>query len=187
MKKTTLLLTAALLSSPLISACSTEMAIIGGATYGLLSQEEETNFTEQSYAVADYLIQPAQSFIRNGDLIIAEPLTDAEHPGMSSTLSKMIPERIGVRFSQLGYRTDLSKVATTEDVNYLKPSITKGEKPDFVLSGNYRARRDELDINMRIIDVRGNRVISAFDYVMPLSRDLKELATPKPQIMRVDQ
>ena len=179
MKKITSLLACLLM----IGAC-TEVAVISGATYGILSQEEDINFTEQSYAVADYLIQPAQSYIKRYDLIAAEPLKDSEHPTMSSTLSKMIPERIGTRFSQLGYRVDLSQVSTGGDGHRLSPAA-KGEKAKFVLAGSYLRRRNEMDVNMRIIDVRAGRIISSFDYTVELSRDLKDLSEPKPQIIRV--
>ena len=168
----------------LVGACTAQNAIIGGVTYGLLSQEEDINFTEQSYAVADYLIQPAQTYIKRYDLIVAEPLKDSQHPGMSSTLSKMIPERIGTRFSQLGYRVDLSEVSTGGDGDHLTASA-KGEKPKFILSGSYLRRRDEMDVNMRIIDARAGRIISSFDYIVELSRDLEKLSEPKPQILRV--
>lgn len=104
---------------------------------------------------------------------------------MSSTISKMIPEQIGIRLSQLGYRMDLSRVATGTDTNYLKPSITTGEKPDFILSGTYLRRRIEMDVNMRIIDVKAGRVIAAYDYIIPLTREVNDLATPEPKIVRM--
>lgn len=154
------------------------------AAHGIFPQEE-TNFNQQSYAVADYLIQQASTFIKRGDLIIAQPLSDSEQPGMSSNFSKMIPEQIGVRLSQLGYRMDLSSVASSPDTNYLKPSIANGEKPDFVLSGTYMRRRIEMDVSMRIVDIKAGRVIASYDYIMPLTREVNKLATPTPKIIRM--
>jgi len=164
------------------TGCTTEF--LNTAAHGIFPQEQ-TNFTQQNYAVADYLVQQAQTFIGRNDLLLAEPLTDSQQPGMSSTFSKMIPEQIGIRLSQLGYRMDLSKVATSADTNYLKPSISTGEKPDFIVSGSYTRRRIEMDVNMRIIDIKAGRVIAAYDYIIPLTREVNELATPKPKIERV--
>ena len=165
-----------------LTGCSSEF--LDTRTYGIFPQQE-TNFTEQNYAVADYLSGQAYSFINKRDLIVAELLTDQEQPGMTSTLSKMIPEQVGIRLSQLGYRMDLSKVATSADTNYLKPSIASGEKPDFVVSGTYLRRRIEMDVSMRIIDVRAGRVVAAYDYILPLTRETNEMATPAPKIERV--
>lgn len=171
-----------LASLTLLGGCSSEF--LNTAAYDIFPQEE-TNFTPQNYAVADYLIQQANTFIGRTDLIIAEPLTDVEQPGMSSTISKMIPEQIGIRLSQLGYRMDLSQVATAADTNYLKPSIATGEEPGFVLSGTYMRSRTEMDVNMRIIDKNAGRVIAAYDYILPLTREINNLATPKPKIVRM--
>ncbi|MCB9982784.1 MAG: hypothetical protein H6861_03785 [Rhodospirillales bacterium] len=180
LSKTCLLALAAL---GLGGGCSSEM--LDTATYGIFPQSE-TNFKEQNYAAADYLIQQARTFIGRGDLMIAEPLSDTKQPGMSSTISKMIPEEIGIRLSQLGYRMDLSRVATGAGANYLKPSITQGEKPDFVLSGSYLRRRIEMDVSLRIVDTRAGRVIASYDYIMPLNRETAELAKPQPKIVRME-
>jgi len=172
----------ALAALSLGSGCSA--STINTATYGIFPQEE-INFKEQNYAAADYLIQQARTFIKRGDLVMAEALTDSNQPGMSSTISKMIPEQIGIRLSQLGYRMDLSRVSTGADTNYLKPSITRGEKPDFVLAGTYLRRRIEMDVSLRIVDTRAGRVIASYDYIMPLNRETAELAQPKPKIVRM--
>jgi len=164
----------------------TAVVASGAAVVGYMSLEEEANFTEQNYAVADYMIQQASTFIdRRRDLIIAQPLSDSLQPGMGSTISKMIPERVGIRLSQLGYRMDLSHVATAADTNYLKPATVAGEKPDFMLSGTYTRRRNEMDVNMRIVDMRSGRVVSVYDYILPLTREAKKLAQPKPKIVRL--
>ncbi|HOO81510.1 MAG TPA: FlgO family outer membrane protein [Alphaproteobacteria bacterium] len=167
----------------LASGCSPEA--LNTAAYGIFPQEQ-TNFKEQNYAAADYLIQQARTFIGRGDLLIAKPLSDTNQPSMSSTISKMIPEQIGIRLSQLGYRMDLSGVATGPDINYLKPSITREEKPDFVLSGTYLRRRIEMDVSLRIVDIKAGRVVASYDYILPLNRETAELSKPQPKIVRMD-
>ena len=162
---------------------------MGGAALGVIHRDTlfppKTNFIEKNYAVADYLYQQARTFIGRRDLVIAEPLTDTQQEGMSSTIGKMIPEQIGIRMSQLGVRMDLSKVATTEDINYLKPSISKGEKVDFVLSGTFTRNRSDVNVSMRMIDKREQRVIASFDYILPMNRETRDLAQPQPKIIRL--
>lgn len=183
---TTLLLLAA---SAGLHACGP--AIIGGTYLGASSMgafdEAENRLIEKNYAAADYLIQQADAFInRRYDLIQAEPLADSIQPLASPDINRRIPEQIGVRLSQLGYRMDLSKVAGSADTNYLKPTISKGEKPDFILSGNSTRRGSEMDVSIRIVDIKAQRVVAAFDYFVDISnRDLRESATPKPKIIRM--
>ncbi|MEZ5815440.1 MAG: FlgO family outer membrane protein [Alphaproteobacteria bacterium] len=179
-------LTCACAALVLLGGC-TKVILGGAAVVGYMSMEEEANFNAQNYAVADYMIQQAAPFInRHKDLIIAEPLGDSMHPGMSSILSKMIPERVGTRLSQLGYRVDLSQVISEADTNYLKPATVKGEKPDFALSGTYTRRHKDMDVKLRIADIRSGRVIAVYDYVLPLSHETRKMSEPKPQIIRMN-
>ena len=159
-------------------------ALVDTATYGIFPQEQ-TNFTAQNYAAADYLVQQARTFIDRHGTIEALPLSDTEQPGMESTFSKMIPEQVGVRLSQLGYKMDLSKVATAQDINYLKPAARSAKAP-FVLSGTFTRRRIEVDVSLRMIDTRNGRVIAVFDYILPRTREVDEMAKPKPQIIRME-
>ena len=148
--------------------------------------QRDLNMTPQNYAAADYLISQANTFInRRYDLIIIEPLNDVNQPGMTSQISKMIPEEIGIRLSQLGYRIDLGNVATAADTNYLRPAISKGEKPDYVLSGTYHRKRNEMDVSLRIVDIGEQRVLASYDYILPLTNDMEDLAKPQPKIVRV--
>lgn len=172
------------------SACESGLANtvegIGEDISTTILGRQDLNMTPQNYAAADYLISQANTFVnRRYDLIIVEPLSDVNQPDMTSQVSKMIPEEIGIRLSQLGYRIDLANVATAADTNYLRPAIATGEKPDYVLSGTYHRRRNEMDVSLRIVDIKERRVLAAHDYILPLTRELEDLAKPKPKIVRV--
>lgn len=169
-----------LLAALILSGCTA--AFLDTAARGIFPQDN-TNFTQQNYAVADYLIQQGRSYIKPADLILAEPLVDTQQPNMASDLSKSLPEQIGIRLSQLGYTMDLSKVAG-EDAKASNVIGSLGD-PDFILSGNYTRRRLEMDVSMRITEVESGRVVSVFDYVVPLTREVSKMAEPKPQIMRM--
>lgn len=164
------------------AGCDPQM--LDTASFGIFPQQE-TNWTQQNYAVADYLTQQTNSYIGRGDLIAAKPLVDTEQPGMASDISKMIPEQIGTRLAQLGYRMDLSQVAYAADPNYIAPNLRAGEKPGYILSGSYTRRRTEMDVNIRITGAQTGRVIAAHSYVMPRTREVNELATPEPKIVRM--
>ena len=141
--------------------------------------------TQQNYAAADFLIQQAKSYIDKYSMIKALPLSDINQPDMESQFGKMVPEQIGIRLSQLGYRVDLGDVATAEDTNYLRPHGAQTKEPDYILSGTFNRRRLEVDVSMRMIDPKNGRVIAVFDYILPRSREVDEMARPKPKIMRM--
>lgn len=172
-----------LCSAALLGASACTAAFLDTAAHGIFTQEE-TNMTARSYAAADYLTQQASAYVGRNHLIVAEPLADLEQPGMSSDLSKMIPDQIGTRLAQLGYKMDLSNVASTGDSNYLKPAMNSGS-PAFVLGGTYLRRRIEMDVKMRITNAKTGQVVASYDYVMPLTREINDMATPTPKIVRV--
>ncbi|MGB0720022.1 MAG: FlgO family outer membrane protein, partial [Bdellovibrionales bacterium] len=145
------------------------------------------NFAAQNYAVADYLYQQADTFVKPKYLVTAQPLSDIEAPEVSTTFARLIPEQIGIRLSQLGYRMDLTSVTTTQDTNYLKPTLAPGEKPRFILTGNYLRKSNEVEVKTRIIDLQDNRIIAAFDYPIKMTREVREVLKSKPKIMRVEQ
>jgi len=167
----------------MLSACATA-AFLDTAAHGIFTQEH-VNFTERNYAVADYLVGQIKTYVGRNDLVVAMPLKDRDHPEMASDLSKMIPEQVGVRFSQLGYRMDLEPVLTSPDTNYFKPADSERKTPDFILSGTFLRHRTEMDVSMRIMDAKTSRVVAAFDYVLPLSREVDDMSRPQPKIMRM--
>lgn len=169
----------------LLSGCTA--AFLNTAAHGIFTQEE-INFREKNYAAADYLIGQAQTYInRHRDYIYAEPLGDAKQPQMQSDLGMMIPEQIGVRMSQLGYLMNLERVATSPDTNYLKPSADTRVSPDFVLTGSYMRHDTEMEVSVRLVDAKSARVIAAFDYMLPLTRQINAMASPEPRIIRMQQ
>ncbi|MFK7839979.1 MAG: FlgO family outer membrane protein [Bdellovibrionales bacterium] len=168
-----------------LSACQPVLIGAGIVAADQIINEEDPNFAAQNYAVADFLIQQADTFIGPNDLITTEPLTDIQSPEISTTIAKLIPEQIGIRLSQLGYRMDLSEVTTSNDTSYLRPALNKNEKPDFIITGNYlRKTKRDVDVKTRIIDLKSNRIVAVFDYSMTMTRGVRELSTPQPRIIR---
>ncbi len=184
MKRITLI---SLACAAIMPSAACTHAILGGAAYTVseIMNREDINLAAKHYAVADYLIQQASTFIKRGDLIVAEPLTDIQTPEMGTTIAKLIPEQIGVRLSQLGYRIDLGAVTTTPDTNYLRPSLTNGEEAEFVLTGHYLRRRKALDVKVRIVDIRKGTIVAAFDYTIPNDQQIRDLSEPQAKIMKV--
>lgn len=158
-------------------------AFLDTATHGIFVQDE-VNFAEQNYAAADYLIQQARHFVnKRKALITAMPLSDVKQPEMDSAFSRMVPEQIGVRLAQLGYRVDLKDVAA--NANYLSPGDMATQSPDFTLSGTFLRQRTDMNISVRLTDTRSGQVVGVFEYTLPLTRQVDDLARPKPKIVRM--
>ena len=158
-------------------------AALGGHELNLF-QNPDVNLTAKNYAVADYLIQQGKTFIEHDDVIKLEPLVNVEDKQTPAEIGSLIPEHIGARLIQLGYNVDMSALGISEKI---APRIHK--KPDIILSGHYLNNPPEfgtnanLDISLRLVHVKQNRSIGAFDYVMPSNREIRRLSTPKPQII----
>ena len=188
MKKAIMLTRAALCCALPMSLTGCETAIMSGGTllaHDLFNQQPH-NFTAQNYAVADYLIQQAETYIDRTSLIIAKPLIDMQTPKMTSTLAKLIPEQIGVRLSQLGYRANLKAVSTTPETIYLGAG-EDGEEADFILTGHYFRAKSGLDIKTRIIDIKNDRIVASFDYTIDYDAEVRDLAAPKPVIVKLSE
>jgi hypothetical protein len=169
-----------------ISGCNPEF--LDTASRGIFPQQE-VNLTQKNYAAADYLQQQADTFLKkNATLIKAVPLRDVQQPDLPpARLGHLIPEQVGIRLAQLGYRVDLDQVLTSADTNFMRPAIRSGEVPDYTLSGTYLRRRKEIDVSLRIAGTQSGRVIASFDYTVPMNREMGDLSEPKTQIFRVEE
>lgn len=170
-----------------LSGCTAIVAGGGAFAAHQAMQEDSPNLAAQNYAVADYLIQQADTYVKHGSLIVVEPLTDIQTPEFSTTIARLIPEQIGIRLSQLGYRVDLAQVTTSADTNYLRPALKPDEKADFILSGSYLRRRSAIDVKMRMIDVNRGQIVAVFDYPIAADSEIRKLSEPKAKITRVEQ
>lgn len=138
--------------------------------------DKDVNLLEKNYAAADYLLQQAGNRLPKHDLMKAEPLVNRDAPQLSAPLSKVIVEQVGQRFIQLGYYVDLSAVAAEHDQSFEQP--TQGTPSD-VLGGSYIKTEDGYQIDLRITDVRTQRVDSSFSYLLPFNETSRTLATPE--------
>ncbi len=179
-------------SVSLLGGCEQALTSMGSslASTDALSifRDEDVNMTQRNYAAADYLIQQATSYITRGDLIKATTLIDSDEPRVYSALGRGIPEQVGIRLSQLGYKVDLSDVLIqSADPNYRKPVVGQNEKADFILSGSYMRRAQELNISLRITEVSSGQITAVFDYVMPMNREISEMSEPEARIFKIEQ
>ena len=167
-----------------LSAC--QPMVMGGASLGIqhikLFENPDINLKAKNYAAADYLVGQAHTFLDQGDVIEVTPLLNIDDPETPADIATMIPEDIGERLIQLGYRADMDAVATVP----IDP-IKSMPKRDYVLSGYYKSVSKKLTVNLKLTAVELGRVVATFDYVMPTNREIRKLSKPKPRIIKIER
>jgi hypothetical protein len=143
---------------------------------------EDVNLTDRSYGAADYLVPQMKSYVGSHEIIQAQPLVNIDAPDLSSKLAKLIPAQVGARLSQLGYHMDLSQVITEADQSFHGVAAAKA-KPHHILKGTYRVKNDGFAVNLRVMELKRERIVAVFDYHLPRSLDIRKLAEPEAKIM----
>ena len=175
---------------PFLSGCA-EVAGFKLATAGLMAvshgvfSNPDVNLKEKNFAAADFLAGQMKAYIDIHDYIRVFPLEELDNAGISSPLGKAIPEGIGLRFHELGYRVDMARVVAGGKAGiYAAPSSPINA--DFVLKGNYLVHDGQVDVYLRVFDARNGQVVGQFDYVMPLSSELNKLSQTEAKIFVVE-
>lgn len=171
--------------SPLVACSNFELFTVGvgAATQGFFD-ETHVNIKEKNYAAADYIIQQSGNYLGKFGTIQAKALSESDSPGITSPLGKKIAEDVGMRFSQLGYTVNLYEVTSNVEKQLYKPSTAT---PAYFITGSYQRNKRDIDVHLRLFSASNDRVISAFDYKLPLSNDLKTLSQTQTKIYRVEK
>ena len=182
---------AALMALPMLASCGefitykTVTATLAATSYGVFSRPD-VNLKEKNYAAADFIAVQMQSHVQRNHIILAKPLEEIDHAGISSPLGAYIPEGIGLRLADLGYHVQLHEVAAGGNAGlYLPPS--KDGDVDFILKGTYLPNSKDVDVLLRVIDVKSGEVVAHFDYSLLLSREVRELSQTQTKIFRVSE
>ncbi|PCJ99358.1 MAG: hypothetical protein COA45_04785 [Zetaproteobacteria bacterium] len=176
---------------PVLAACGEILtykvvtAGLSAASYGVFSRPD-VNLKEKNYAAADFMVGQMQGRVKPGHVILAKPLEETDHAGISSPLGAFIPEGIGLRLIDLGYHVQLHEVARSGNSG-LYPPPPKGTRVDFILKGTYLPNSKDVDVFLRMIDANSGVVVASFDYSLLLSREVRELSQTKTKIFRVSK
>lgn len=143
-----------------------------------------TDIIQSSYQAADSLIVQLQHVLPQDTPLIAATLVNLNRLDESSPLGRLVTEQISGRFAQHGYRAIEVKlrnqiymkrnegelVLTREVVD-----LAKKHSASAVVSGTYADSEDRVFINLKVVQIKGNVILGAVDYVLakdPLVRSL---------------
>jgi len=172
----------------MLASCGTTLTFkaatlgLGAAGLGVFSRPD-VNLKEKNYAAADFMAVKMKDQVSFDDFILAQPLEEADHAGVSSPLGANISEGVGMRLFDLGYQVLLQEVAAANGNASLYPKSPND--PDFILKGSYRYGKKHMDIFLRLVEAKSARVVSSFDYSLPLSKEVRDLSKTKARISRV--
>ncbi|MBI1300820.1 MAG: hypothetical protein GC137_04085 [Alphaproteobacteria bacterium] len=164
-----------------ISAFKAVTAGVAAVSGGVFSNPD-VNLKEKNYAAADFLASKIQDRIGPFAIIRAEPLQEADHIGITSPLGRAIPEGVGLRLADLGYRVQLHNVIPKENVA-LYPAPTS--EAHYVLSGVYAVKKKHVDVILQVVDAKTGHSVGRFDYDLLLSSEVRHMAETEPSIVKV--
>jgi TolB-like protein len=167
----------------LFTGCAAVMA----ATFVNLFRND-VNIRQTNYAAADYMTQYMKAFVdKDEDRIRAETLQDADQPALNAEIGEIIIDQVGERLHELGYDVDLSAVVTVANKDIYPPAPASGGTPGFVLSGTYLNKGRDIEVRLRLAEISTGQIRAAYDYKLPLNRELRQKAKAEAKIYRVTE
>jgi hypothetical protein len=153
----------------------------------------KVNLTENTYAAADMLAQQTQSRMTPQTPLRIAVLTDVTTPNETTAFGQQVANHLGSRFVQLGYNVQsvplppgmMATQAMTAPVALTtggapqpvqagaSPSAGKGE---VLLTGTYTRMKDTIQVNLKVLQAPDQKIIAAYDYALPMTRDLREVS-----------
>lgn len=177
----------------LVMLCST-LAITGCAVteeiQTSLFDTRKINLTENTYAAADMLAQQTGAHMTPMTPMKMSILTDVVAPNDVTPFGQQVSNQIGSRFVQLGYNVQslpqppgmvtlsTASLPLTGDGSPqprqmgMKPSAAGSEA---LVTGTYTRGKNDIMVSLRVIQSPDQRVIAAYDYSLPLTRELREM------------
>lgn len=154
----------------------------------------KVNLTENTYAAADMLAQQTQSRMTPQTPLRIAVLTDVTTPGETTAFGQQVANHLGSRFVQLGYNVHsvpLPPGMMAAQVNAepmalnptggapqpirtgIGPSSGKG---DALVTGTYSRMQNAIHVNLKVLQGADQKIIAAYDYTLPMTRDLREVS-----------
>lgn len=165
-----------------------------GGPLSYAQSREGKDLVAYNYQAVDLLVKRAGTRITKASPLIVATVVDVNNVETSSALGRTITEQLGSRLAQLGYRVSEMKlrqgVSIQEGLENSKEAgefvysrntdvISNEQRAVAALTGTYTVAKDQVLVNIRLVDVRTSQLITAYDYVLPRSADVSALANTR--------
>lgn len=168
-----------------LTGCIPVTANIPKLPYGQPPAEiNESNLIEISYMITDNLLTNLTEELDPEQIILVASFSDIKNLERSSNFGRVLAECITSRFVQKGYAMVEMKLRNTL---YIKEKagefllsrqirdITDAHKAQAVVVGTYALAGNDVYISSRIVEASQSRIISAWNFKLPLSDNLKAM------------
>lgn len=176
--------------------CVTAALLCGGCA---VTQEIETalfdttkiNLAENTYAATDMLAQQTRAHMTPMTPLKMTVIASVAAPEETTPFGQQLANHIGARFVQLGYNVQSlplppGMAAMTPDPaprDLLMAGAPQprqmGMKPsgggEALATGTYTRGKNDILVSLRVIQSPDQRIIAAYDYTLPLTRELREM------------
>lgn len=167
------------------------MAVLSSCAGGsLFRTRENPSMAELSYRAADMLSQQTQGSVTRDTPLRIGRIVDIASSNASTPFGRTVGSQIAARFVQLGYTISAAsydemnggmtaaapEIMTPPGVSYDNAYAPAPVTANVILTGQYAQAEDEVLVNLRLLDTAANKVMAAYDFSMPLTRDIRELA-----------
>lgn len=173
---------ASVLALLLLSACSNlpdnpKFRGPAQAIDGTRHAQHSMLIAKRTYDAVDNLLEKSQVVVDRSKPILVASIVSVNNLEESSALGRLMTEQISGRIVQLGYTTiepklrnslavqGVGELILSRDVKLLKSSYTA----QAVVSGTYAVGVDQVHLNLKLIELTDGRILSAVDYVLPVS------------------
>lgn len=162
----------------------------------------KVNLTDNTYAAADMLAQQLKSRITTTTPIHIGVLTDVRTPNETTAFGQQVATHLGSRLVQLGFSVQSVPIPPTlagangapglpgavlAEPLPLNPTggapkpVQRGMTPASpkgacLLTGTYTRMKHDLQVNLKVMQAPDQKVIAAFDYGLPMTRDIREIS-----------
>lgn len=157
----------ALLLASSIMLCGCEAFLMGVATPGIIAQKR-VNLLNSSYAAAEILAQRAGKQLTMDIPVVVSDLSEiVDRSGKTRIenpkLGRVIGGQVRDRLFQLGYN--------------IVDSVVDSSRGYAEVSGSYEIREGTMFVTLRLHDHRSGRLISDYNYSLPVTYDIKKYMT----------
>ncbi len=136
-----------------------------------------------TYDAADTLVSRAKGAVTTQTPLLVATIGNVDNIETSSPFGRMVTEQLSARLAAKGYNVNEMKLRSSiniaPDGEYILSRNPAAVTPEYqaaaAISGTYAVAGDKVLVNLRLIDVGSGRLVTAYDYTVPFSQDVKAL------------
>lgn len=171
-----------------VLACAAAL-LVSGCAYDDY-HDGSAHLIDANYHASDALIAIAGPQLDPGRPILVATVVDIDDLDRSSTLGRYIAESVSARFTQGRYRMVEMKL---QKAVYMKRGegelmltreireIAAAHQAQAVVVGTYSRAHRSVFVNLKVVQPQTNLVLAAYDYSLPMSRDVCNMVQRDPR------